>query len=673
MQKSAAIFSCLIVVSLSMSLISCSPSSSFVSLNSLKSSLNLKAFPGRREYPDADAVILSDVHNVRVEVNREGKVETNVYVTKVIKLLRNVNEHASIEIPVYSGNSLNGLSARTIEPDGSTIVLRKGDFHTITGSGNDYIFYSDEKKVRFTFPAVTKNCVIEYHYIMHESHPFIEDIWEIQQMYPVLDNVYSLTLPARLLVPPQNGGYGWNWRYKVYNCSMGAPAYHVNPDENPDYETVTLTWTKKDIPAFKPDPRMPPYLDLIQYVKFAPSRWKTWDDISEWYYGFLFKPQMDITPEISEKADELTQGCQTDSEEIERVFDFIQTLRYVAIELGEGGYIPSKPATVLERMYGDCKDKSILLVSLLRSLGIAAKPVLVLTSDEGKVDPSFPSWMFNHMIVKVTIHGGRDYWLDPTVGHCALGEIPYPDEGTNALVLNYDNTSEVERIPSSTFTQNVENISAGVILDKRGDADYDVGMRFIGQDNFITRSTIAGLSHDEMLRYCKSLLAGSYMNATVEDYSFKNTADFDKPFILQFNMEVADVLQKQGGVVLLDVDPFRFTGDWKWLDRDHRAYNLRFDYPRTATKTLNIMLPPGYSVKTLPAPTVIKCPGLYYSRIFTIGVNGHLGISETFAVTRRDISAKDYKSVKEFAEKVDRIRNELVMLGIEHPNPAEGK
>lgn len=121
------------------------------------------------------------------------------------------------------------MSARIIEPDGKSIPLAKTDFHHIIGAGSDYIFYSDEQKVRFTFPAVRKNCIIEYHYVIHESHPFIEDFWQIQSMYPELHNEYRLTLPANLLVAPKNGGYGWNWRYKVYNCKLGKPLFQKTP------------------------------------------------------------------------------------------------------------------------------------------------------------------------------------------------------------------------------------------------------------------------------------------------------------------------------------------------------------------------------------------------------------------------------------------------------------
>ncbi len=639
--------------SLSILLASCS-SESFVDLASLKSSLNLKTFPGRKQYPNADAVILSNVHDVQAMIDRDGDVETNESVTKVIKLLRNVDEHASVQLEVYSGQSIFGLKARTIEPDGKSIVLSKRDFHIITGAGSDYIFYSDEKKIRFTFPAVQKNCVIEYHYGIHETHPFVQDVWQIQSRYPELINTYRLTVPVLLLLPPARGGYGWNWRYKIYNSSLGKPEYEQDADADtpPSEQTVTLTWTKRNIPAFKPDPMMPPALDYIKYVKFAPSAWKTWNDISRWYYGYLFKPQLEITPDIVQKAKDLTRGCHTDSQRIEKLFDYVQSLRYVAVELGEGGYQPSKPETVMRKMYGDCKDKSILLISLLRSLEITARPVLVLTSDEGEVDPDFPSWMFNHMIVKARTRSGKSYWLDATADHCALGELPYMDQGTNALVLNYDNTSRIETIPSSTFTQNGQNMVAHVNVDTSGTATFSVAIQFNGEENLEARSFLTGKSRDEIVAYCKSLVARNFLNVHVKDYSFINIANPDTSLIMRIRIKAAHAMRDQEGLNILDIDPFRISGDWTWLSANSRKYPMDFGYPRLITKTIDVSLPSGYSVSKLPSKIVSNTAGLYFTKYYTLTDSSHFIISESLAITGRFVSHKDYQKVRNFAEKM---------------------
>lgn len=89
-------------------------------------------------------------------------------------------------------------------------------------------------------------------------------------------------------------------------------------------------------------------------------------------------------------------------------------IRYLGIEVGPGSHAPSPPALVYERRYGDCKDKALLMVTMLRALDIEAAPALVHTSNGVRVAEALagPN-AFNHVIVRATL-GGRTYWLDPT-------------------------------------------------------------------------------------------------------------------------------------------------------------------------------------------------------------------------------------------------------------------
>lgn len=647
----------------SMIFVSCS-STYFVNMQSLKSKLGLKEFPGGRQYPNADAIILSNVHDVEATVTGDGNVETNEIVTRIVKLLRDVNDHASVHLTIYNGEKLYDISARTIEPDGRTIVLKSGDFHTVRGGGSGYIFYSDQKEIRFTFPAVQRNCIIEYHYVMHQDNPFIQDIWQIQSMYPELENTYKLTLPILLLLPETSGGYGWNWRYRAYNCTVGKPVYKERLDRNEaaSQQTVSLTWTRKNIPAFEPDPMMPSYDDYLQFVKFAPSAWKKWDDISEWYYGRLFQPQIDITPAISAKARELTKGCISQTQKIRKVFDFVQSLRYVAIELGLGGYVPSRPATVLTRMYGDCKDKSILLISLFRSLGINAKPVLVLTSDEGVVDPSFPCWMFNHMIVKATEKNGKAYWLDATADHCGLGEIPYQDQGTNALVLNYNNTSQIETIPSSTFSENAEIISAMVSIAPSGTAKFGISVGFKGQANLEARENLSGRSRKDMIRFCRSTVADNFLDSKVVNYSTDNMDNFDTTLELNYKLIVPNAIESQDGMLMLDIDPFKIAGGWSWLARNHRKYPIDFNFPRIITKAIYVTLPDEYTIRKLPTSIDAHAGGLFFTKRYLEVAGNKFILRETFAITTRLVASRDFRAVKKLAERIRDASNELILL-----------
>ncbi len=95
-------------------LLSCS-SGSFVSLDSLKEQLNMKDFPSQKDYPEADAVVLSETHHVTVIITASYDIQTKEHVTKVLKLFKNIDNYAAVSIPIYSGDYLSNISARTIK------------------------------------------------------------------------------------------------------------------------------------------------------------------------------------------------------------------------------------------------------------------------------------------------------------------------------------------------------------------------------------------------------------------------------------------------------------------------------------------------------------------------------------------------------------------------------
>jgi hypothetical protein len=96
--------------------------------------------------------------------------------------------------------------------------------------------------------------------------------------------------------------------------------------------------------------------------------------------------------------------------------------------MGVNSHRPHDAAQVLDQRFGDCKDKAVLLVSLLRALGVEAEPALVNTWSGGHTSSSPPSASaFNHAIVHLR-RDGSDLWLDPTrtLERGPLGGSPVP-------------------------------------------------------------------------------------------------------------------------------------------------------------------------------------------------------------------------------------------------------
>lgn len=653
-------FALLILIILLLVITSCSVNP-FMDLENIQEAFEIEKIPSQEDYPDADAVIVLELHNVYMNINENYGIDTYETVHIVKKLFKNIDDYASIEIPIFEGEKLTEIYARTVKPDGSSVSLKKDEFYTISGKGDGSIFYSDIQTKRFTFPAIEKDCLIEYKYEKRKKYPFRYDKWNIQHSIPTLINSYSLTVPRVLMERAD-----WSWRYKTYNYpSIGKP---VVTDPEPLERSriskkVNFNWLLRDIPAFEPEPMMPPYSRFLYYVKFAPSEWKEWNDISKWYYKEIFEPQLILTDQIKGLAKELTQSCYDDKEKVKKVFDYIQKIRYVAIQLGIGGIQPSEPQTVFDRQYGDCKDKSMLLISLLRSLGITAKPVLVLTAPDGIIDPKFPCWIFNHMIVKVETSEGREFWIDPTVKFCPLGELPWTDEGIDVLVINEDGTSKIEKTPYSSYKDNVMDIAVIVNIKSEKEVTFSVKVKYKGEENFQNRNYFEDHTNKEMKEFCKSIIIDDFLNATILNYSFSKLDSLDNDLVFDFEFTVPNAIQKQGDLLFLNTNPFKLIDNMGWLLKETRKYPIEFHYPLTKKIQFVVNYPENlFTIRNIPDNSQMSAKDLSYSREVLPTKSDQITFNQTFEIRNLFLSSKNYPDVRSFFESVQNDLNQKLIF-----------
>ena len=98
-------------------------------------------------------------------------------------------------------------------------------------------------------------------------------------------------------------------------------------------------------------------------------------------------------------------------------------VRYLAIGMNGGNYVPQKPADTWQLKYGDCKAKTLLLLALLHAMDIEAEPVLASMQLGGMVSERLPmAGAFDHVLVRAAI-GGRSLWLDGTGAGARLADI----------------------------------------------------------------------------------------------------------------------------------------------------------------------------------------------------------------------------------------------------------
>ena len=69
---------------------------------------------------------------------------------------------------------------------------------------------------------------------------------------------------------------------------------------------------------------------------------------------------------------------------MQAIAGFVQhDIRYVAIELGIGGWQPHTASDVFSHRYGDCKDKATLMRTMLHEIGVDSYHVVINAQRRG--------------------------------------------------------------------------------------------------------------------------------------------------------------------------------------------------------------------------------------------------------------------------------------------------
>lgn len=240
----------------------------------------------------------------------------------------------------------------------------------------------------------------------------------------IVEYAYSIRGTNPALVGKESGGMDMQWRTSVHHlyrrllAPVGQSLWfrsHLGdfqPSINTNDSWTEYAWSATDVAPIAPPKNTPRWYDPYPYVAW--TSFKDWASVARWAEPMYVVPQS-LNPALQKEIDRIASTEQTPQQRLTAVLDFVQSqIRYLGVEIGQGSYQPRSPHKVLQNRYGDCKDKVLLAVTMLRALGIKAEPALVNTVRRHVIGDMLPSPnAFNHVILKAQIDG-TDYWLDPT-------------------------------------------------------------------------------------------------------------------------------------------------------------------------------------------------------------------------------------------------------------------
>jgi hypothetical protein len=247
---------------------------------------------------------------------------------------------------------------------------------------------------------------------------------------------------------------------------------------------VRLIWDKP--PNVPDEPLAPPLSEIVPTVVL--STFHDWGAFRAWYAEAV-RGFTEPDAQVRDLAARLTRGQASRDGKLRALFDFVaDDIRYVNYVSGEW-WLPNRPQQVVARREGDCDDKALLLITLLRALGIEAQEVLVQTRLTGEPSvlrakgAAVP--IFDHGIAFLPGPGGGTY-LDATSPQSRLGPLPSMD--ARAVGLRMDGPPEIVELPSSSPEGHGVDATWTLALREDGGADLDGVERGVGDDAFFMRT-----------------------------------------------------------------------------------------------------------------------------------------------------------------------------------------
>ncbi len=186
------------------------------------------------------------------------------------------------------------------------------------------------------------------------------------------------------------------------------------------------------------------------YGRVQYSDTDSWAGVVEAFQPY-YTADYPLTAEWEERVDQIMARFSNPEDRAIAALRLVQDeIRYVSLSVGAGGYLARHPSVVVEEGFGDCKDKSLLLVTMLNRMGIQAEVALTDLDAGHALASRMPSLSaFDHMIVRVVI-GGTSYWLDATSSHQggSINSNVAPDVGF-ALPLGVGAENALVEVPST--------------------------------------------------------------------------------------------------------------------------------------------------------------------------------------------------------------------------------
>lgn len=428
---------------------------------------------------------------------------------------------------------------------------------------------------------------------------------------------------------------------------------HVDLRHMTDADREVFTFEGGHVPHLENEPTMPPLRDVLTHA--AVSTVTNWDDYVRWERAIL-ADAFRSDSSLDQVTDGLVRGAVSPRDKLDRLFRYVtREVRYQQdYETPIAGVRPHAAPVVLERGYGDCKDKVVLLVQMAHRVGLRLHFAILRTTNYGQVMREVPNQQFNHAIVWVPKQDGinEPFFLDPTADGLDLGNLPPVDQGALSLVVDPETgTWEFRDIPYQAPELQYDHHSIKVRITSPTEASLTDEMSLRGGRAMYVRQLLQNPSdaHTKL----EGVAASLFPAARVEDVSPGDAADLAHPLAVTFRLDGAHMLHPEENSYRFSVPGYFDLSRAVTLSK--RTTPVFLGAPDSSLFDADVTLPDGFEVSRVPPDFTVTHP------CFTLARRGRVEgltvkLRTEYSRSCPEVSVLDYP---EFRDAVERAAHAL--------------
>ncbi|MEM6686290.1 MAG: transglutaminase-like domain-containing protein, partial [Bacteroidota bacterium] len=483
---------------------------------------------------------------------------------------------------------------------------------------NDYV---DIQKI--TMPNIKEGSVIEYRYKM--ISPYYGNINEVYFQYEIPVNQIDVAFEAHEY-------FRYKKHYKGY--------FRINPQESQRPGKITLTgssrsggnsrdamvrtsfsrdeidfsfnvtkYNLKNVPALKDESFVSNIENYRSAVKFELEQIqmpndipqylaKSWDNVVKTIYRSSdFGGQLEKSSYFKSDIDNLIADTESDMEKAAKIYNYVRNR--INWNGNYGKYAQEGVRKAYKEKTGNVADMNLMLTAMLRHAGVSANPVILSTRSHGIT--MFPSLNgFNYVICAIEVKDAV-ILLDATNYYGEPNILPLRALNWSGRLIRKDGSwSQISLMPNQTA---LRATMINVTLDENGDISGQQRTQYTSHNALNFRDMYAQVDEEEYLEQ----LENSIEDIEISEHSVKNLKKAGKPVLESYAFEKESQAEIIGDKIYFS-PLFFLSTDENVFKAEERVYPVDFGYPWKRKIMMNIKLPEGYTIESMPEATAVKMP-----------------------------------------------------------------